>query len=161
VRGRLNTWLLVLLGVCALSLWFGKDLLRQDTDGSKGSQSATTGSPGYGLPLDETPVHLVVLNGTGHPGLAREFSLLLGRVGCVIESVGNASRGDFARSLLVNRRLSDERASELARLMGGIRTIREWDDRRSEDAVLVLGADHEALKATLADLRTVVGKVGP
>lgn len=161
MRGRLNTWLLVLVGVCAVSLWFGKDLVRQDADGSMKPQPAQTGSAGYSLSQDETPVHLVVLNGTGKPGLAREFSLLLGRVGCVIESVGNVSRGDFSRSLLVNRRLPDERASELAGLLGGIRTIREWDDRRSEDAVLVLGADHEDLKATLADLRTVVGKVGP
>jgi hypothetical protein len=155
VGGRLNSWLLILVGICALSLWFGKDLVRKDTVSTAETPPAKIGTAEYAMSEDELPVHLVVLNGTSEPGLAREFSLMLGRVGCVAESVGNATRGDFPRSLLVNRRLTDRRAQELARLLGGIRVIREWDDRRGEDAVLVLGADHEDLKSTLADLRTV------
>jgi hypothetical protein len=63
----------------------------------------------------------------------------------------------MARSLLVNRRLSDRQADELARRLGGIRVIREWDGRVGEDAVLVLGADHELLKSSLVKLRTVRG----
>jgi hypothetical protein len=153
VRGRLNSWLLVLVGICALSLWLGKDLVQKGNSVSSESSSTPVATVDFAMPQEETPTHLVVLNGTSEPGLAREFGLRLGRAGCVVESVGNANRRDLARSLLVNRRLTDRQADELARRMGGIRVIREWDGRVGEDAVLVLGADHEHLKTSLANLR--------
>jgi hypothetical protein len=153
VPGRLNTWLLLLVVVCALSVWFGKDLVQKIPSGSAGADLVAARTPEYDLPEEETPAHLVVLNGTTKPGLAREVGLLLGRAGCVAERVGNAPRRNFSHSLLINRRLTENRAQDLARRLGGIRVIREWDGRRGEDAVLVLGADHEKLVSRLESLR--------
>lgn len=147
MTGRLNTWLIVLVAVCALSFWFGKDLVRQATPDS---QKKPVSAASYSLPAAESPSHLIVLNGTGEAGLAREVSLLLGRVGCVAESVGNAPGRDYAATYLVNRRLPERKASDLARRLGGIRVIQEWDARGSEDAVLVLGLDWSEKAADLA-----------
>jgi len=149
MKDRLNTWLLVVVAICALSLWFGKDLVRTGKDSSREEPTSGGAETTFVMSEEEKPVHLVVLNGTSELGLAREVSLLLGRAGCVAESVGNAPHRDFARSLLVNRRLSDRHAGDLARRLGGIRVIREWDGRAGEDAVLVLGADFPRLTAVL------------
>ena len=149
MKGRLNTWLLLLVAICALSLWFGKDLVPKGTGSSREEPTPTGAETTFAMSAEETPIHLTVLNGTSELGLAREVSLLLGRVGCVAESVGNAPHRDFGRSLLVNRRLSDRHAGALARRLGGIRVIREWDGRVGEDAVLVLGADCQSLTGFL------------
>ena len=157
MRGRLNTWLLILVAICALSWWFGKDLVRTEKEESAVGSPATGAATTFVMSAEETPIHLVVLNGTSESGLARKVSLLLGRFGCVAERVGNAPRRDFARTLLVNRRLSNRQAADLARRLGGIRVIREWDGRGGEDAVLVLGADCAQLTSCLANERTAGG----
>lgn len=151
--GRLNFWLLLLAAVCALSLWFGKDLVLKGEGRSTKESAVPEEAVDFAMDEAEKSVHLRVLNGTEVSGLARQISLLLGRAGCVAENVGNAPRRDFEKSFLVNRRLSDERARNLAQRFGGIRVIREWDSRAAEDAVLVLGADHEQLKSSLARVR--------
>ena len=149
MRGRTNIWLLLFVVICAGSLWLGKDLV------PRGSKSAVEGgvspvpAPSYAMSKEDAPIHLAVLNGTSEAGLARKVSLLLGRTGCVAESFGNAPRRDFSHSILVNRKLSAGRAAALARRLGGIRVIREWDSRGSEDAVLVLGRDFAQLEAGL------------
>ena len=149
MKGRLNTWLLVVVGVFALSLWFGKDLVRTGAVSTAEGPSSSERAEDFTIPPEETTIHLAVLNGTSEAGLAREVSLLLGRAGCVAERVGNAPHRDFSRSLLVNRRLTGRQVNELARRLGGIRVIREWDGRAGEDAVLVLGADSEHLRSSL------------
>ena len=116
---------------------------------------ATGAAPTFGMSDEETPIHLVVLNGTSEFGLARGVGLLLGRVGCVAERVGNAPHRNFVRTFLVNRRLSDRQAADLARRLGGIRVIREWDGRGGEDAILILGADCAHLTSFLAGKRTI------
>lgn len=146
----MNKWLLLLVVICAVSLWFGKDLLPLADGETPSSNPVAETSADYGMDPEEAAIHLVVLNSTGRSGLAREVSLLLGRAGCVAERVGNAPEGKFANSLLVNRSLSDRRAAELAVQMGGIRVIREADERGSEDAVLILGTDVDRLTAALA-----------
>lgn len=100
----------------------------------------------------EPVVHLLVLNGTDQPNLAGHFSLLLDRVGCVAHRVDNAPHTHFATTLLINRRLSEERILRLAADMGGVQIIREADPSADEDAVLVLGLDHAAVWAHLDSL---------
>lgn len=148
--GRLNLWLLLLVVVCAVSYRFGKDLLPAGIVTEAREDSPEESAPTYAMSEKEAPIHLSVLNGTDEAGLARKISLLLGRAGCVAESVGNAPDRRYEQSLLVNRKLSDSRAAELARRLGGVRVIREWDGRGSEDAVLVLGRDFAELEAGLA-----------
>lgn len=94
-------------------------------------------------------IHLRVLNGTPEAGLASDVSLRLDRAGCVADRVANAPHDRFARTLLVNRRLDDDRAAALAARLGDLPLLREWDDRAAEDAVLVLGADHARVAAAL------------
>lgn len=149
MRGRVNTWLLLFLVVCAVSLWLGKDLVPERSESAQEVDTPSAPVPDYALSKVDAPVHLAVLNGTNEAGLARKISLLLGRAGCVAESVGNAPDRRFARSLLINRKLSDDKAADLARRLGGIPVIREWDGRGSEDAVLVLGGDFAGLEAGL------------
>lgn len=94
--------------------------------------------------------HVLVLNGAGRSGLAREISLLLGPAGIVAAGVGNAPDAYGAESVLVNRRLADEEAARLAVRLGGLPVLREWDGRAAEDAVLVLGSDWELVRDALA-----------
>jgi hypothetical protein len=144
----MNIWLLVLVALCAVSLWFGKDLVLP-SQGPAGDEQRSAAPEAYELPAGAEAVHLVVLNGTGKDGLARDVSLLLGRAGCVAERVGNAPQVKYAESFLVNRGLSDRRARDLAARLGGVKVLREWDDRCGEDAALVLGEDWARLTAAL------------
>jgi hypothetical protein len=150
VPGRLNFWLLILATVCALSLWLGKDIVNPLRARLPAGDTPSAEPGDFALDDHEKSVHLKVLNGTTTPGLARQISLLLGRAGCVADQVGNAPRRDCERSFLVNRRLTAGRAGELARRLGGVPVIREWDARTAEDAVLVLGADHAQVTSSLA-----------
>ncbi len=100
-------------------------------------------------PADQ-PTHLRVLNGTSHSGLAREFSLLVSGRGCVVEGIGNAP-GIWSESLLINRRMQQQESGILAHQLGGVAVIRQWDERLTEDAVLVLGEDFEKVKAALLE----------
>ena len=78
---------------------------------------------------------------------------MLPLLGCVVERVGNAPHNDHARSLLVNRRLDSKTAAALAGRLGGLPVLREADSRTTEDAVLVLGQDHEHLLRRLDQVR--------
>ena len=150
MKGSLNLWLLVILVVCALSFWFGKDLILPGPALEEGS-TTVTGSQGPVEKIAE-PVHLMVLNGTAEGGLARDFGLLLGRAGCVVEKVGNAPHSDYAESFLVNRTLSQARAEEFAAELGGLPILREFDGRSTADAVLVLGRDCERIREKLLQM---------
>ena len=144
MKSRVNIWLLLAVALCAVSLWAG---WRPDRD--EADESMVDDQPGT--------AHLLVLNGTDRPGLAREISLLLGPAGCVVEGVGNAPGNDWPRCLLVNRRMAPARAARLAERLGGVTVVREWDDRATEDAVLVLGADWNGVRRALAGEK---GKIG-
>lgn len=132
-----NLALFVLLAICAASFWLA---------GRGGAPGPTAG------PAAEAPepfaaaaprnVHLVVLNGTAEPGLARRYSRALPGLGCVVVALGDAPHDTFATSLLINRRLPYAAARQLAARLGGLPLLAEWDDRCAEDAVLVLGHDH-------------------
>lgn len=101
-----------------------------------------------GLDLEAPPpvaaesIHVAVLNGTGEAGLARRVSRQLPALGCVVVEVGDAPADTFARTMLVNRRLDADRLGWLAQRLAGPVVITEWDQRRDEDVVLVLGRDH-------------------
>lgn len=150
-RGR---WLLVaVVLLCAGScVWWRcvRDADRGDAAG--GVEAAPVASAVAAAEGDRGTrpiVHLVVLNGTDVPELAGRVALLVGRAGCVAERIGNAPHDRFADSLLVNRRLDDSEAALLAARLGAPRLLREWDPRATEDAVLVLGADHDRIESAL------------
>jgi hypothetical protein len=143
-----SLWLGAIALLCGVSLWLG--IRSSETPGSAGSAPPVRTDAAYWAENGaREPLHLVVLNGTGIGGLAREISLELAVAGCVIERVANAPHDHFARTLLVNRTLASEHAGALAGLLGGVPVLREWSAAGTEDAVLVLGADHAAVRAAL------------
>jgi LytR cell envelope-related transcriptional attenuator len=143
----LNFWLFLLVVVCGASLWlakgwglpFGIHLQERKVEISESWQSEPP----------ERTVHLRILNGTGQSGLAREFSLLVVGQGCVVEGLGNIE-GHWPKSLLVNRRLEPEKARELGKRLGNVGVLSQWDERMTEDALLILGEDFGELKEALA-----------
>jgi hypothetical protein len=145
---RLLPFLLVLLLlICVASVGFWLLGSAADPSGPAPKESAPVRSELGTAPVPL--VHLVVLNGTTQQDLAGAMSLRLGGETCVVDRVGNAPHGGFARTLLVNRRLDPARLDRLAARLGGVPVITEHDPRASEDAVLVLGADHAAVLAAL------------
>lgn len=147
-----NPLLLLVLLVCAVSWWlYG----RQDggTAGGEAAPAATAPAPRVGdVPAGPLPrnVHLVVMNGTGEAGLARRAGRSLPALGCVVVGLADAPHDTFSASLLVNRRLDEADARRLAAALGGVPVVREWDARRDEDAVLVLGHDSDHVLAAVA-----------
>ncbi len=145
MRRPLNLWPLLAVLVCAASIWAGRGadlsfLRSEETDSAIESSDAV---PEYVEEAGTEPVHLSVLNGTERRGLARDVGLLVARAGCVAEHVGNAPDGTQAESILINRRLPRQRAEALSVRLGGLELLTEWDERCTEDAVLVLGRDHQ------------------
>ncbi len=147
MKGMLNLWMVVILVVCALSLWFGKDFILPES--AKKLNVPVPTAKQEAPESDAGPVHLLVLNGTAESGLARDFGLLLGRTGCVAEKVGNAPHNDYAKSFLVNRGLPQQRIDQLAADLGNLPVLLEFDGRSTADAVLVLGRDHGAIREKL------------
>ena len=143
----LNFWLFLLALICGVSFWIASGTPLPG--GLEFDQSSKGAKENWTSEALEQSVHLKVLNGTQTSGLARQFSLLVGGRGCVVEGVGNA-KGHWAESILINRRLSSEDASILARKLGEVPVIRQWDERLTEDAVLILGADFERVRDALA-----------
>jgi hypothetical protein len=142
-----NLLLLLVLAVCAASFWWARR-------GPTGAGAPTGRSPRAAAvqPVAAAPLsaHVAVLNGTGESGLARRFSRRMADLGCVVVETADAPHDTFSRSLLVNRRLTDDEARRLAASLGGLPVLREWDPRRREDAVVVLGRDHARLQAAIA-----------
>jgi hypothetical protein len=153
MKRPVNLWLMAIVACCALSFWFGQG---GDDDSPRRQQLPAESTAGSfrGDPNQES-IHLRILNGTEKSGLAGEFGLLVGRLGCVVEGVGNAPLPDLPRTLLVNRRLPWQRAEKMARRLGDLPLVQEWDPRCTEDLVLVLGADHDALRQALVQIRSV------
>lgn len=139
----MKLWLNVLLVLCVLaagaSLWVasGRPLpvpLRREP--------APVVLP---LPTLAQPARLAILNGTSVDGLANTFSLSVPQIGCVAERVGNAPHRNYARTLLINRKLDDATAAAIAEKLGGLPLLKETDARTTEDAVLVVGGDYQAV----------------
>ena len=147
MRHRLNLWLVLLVIVCAVSLWVGRGARIPFLE--FGSRSEPVRESEFSVGPEASAVHLLILNGTDRGGLAREVGLLVSRAGCVAENIANAPSGDHPFSLLINRRLDRERAGELARMLGGLPLLQEWDDRATEDTVLLLGRYHAVVLSEL------------
>lgn len=163
MKRNVNILLFMIVAACGVSLW---QALTGDPPANDGAgdmmsapapppvERAEAGAVSPWLGADAANIHLVILNGTEVPGLARDVSLALSLVGCVIQRVGNAPHQDFDRTLLVNRRLDAPQAERLAARLGGITVIEEKDNRTHEDALLVLGADYRTILQAL-DLSAV------
>ncbi len=136
--------------VLAVAVAAGSMIMEKGLPGCAGPAPEPGGAAHTPDPAAVAGLQLVVLNGTHVPGLARDMGMLLARAHLAPVRYGNAAPQDYATSFLVNRRLTDTQAAAVSRLLGGIPVLREFDGRGAEDAVLVLGADHEQLRGFLA-----------
>lgn len=137
-----NLLLFLLLAVCAASFWW----VRRDSATEAAAPATARPVVAASPEVSRHSVHVAVLNGTGEAGLARRFSRRMSEQGCVVVAMADAPHDTFSRSLLVNRRLDSDQAKQLARRLGGLPVVMEWDPRCREDAVVVLGHDHEQLR---------------
>lgn len=146
----LNLLLLLLVLACGVSFWLAQGRPLPGFLSSAGVETEKIDPKPLETRLE--PVHLRILNGTEEPGLAGEIALLITRLGCVVEGVGNAPVWPSGGTVLINRRLAAPEAAALAGRLGDIPVLKEWDERTTEDAVLILGIDHQK---TLAALKAV------
>ncbi len=144
----LNFWLLLAAVVCGISFWMASGSPLPPGVEFRNRQDDDTSS--WMLDSQPVPVHLRILNGTENAGLARQFGVLAAGRGFVVEAVGNAA-GSWPKSILINRRLDAQVAAELAEQLGGLEVIRQWDQRLTEDAVLVLGEDFEKTRSAFGN----------
>ena len=144
---RMNFWLLLVVVLCAISIWAGRSgwLVLPAADPTP----ETTTRTGREIEPPTALAHLLILNGTDRSHLARDVGFLVVGVGCVAERLGNAPPGPHPESLLINRRLEAGRADDLAHSLGGVPVLTEWDDRGTEDAVLLLGDDYRIVMDAL------------
>ncbi len=95
------------------SIWFGRGVELPTL--KRSPKTKITAPENDFRNLDNQPsIFLLILNGTNEKGLARDFSLIVSRIGCVPQGTGNAPAKPWAKSILVNRRLSSKQAKHLA-----------------------------------------------
>jgi hypothetical protein len=101
---------------------------------------------GRKLAVPEEPFQIEVLNGTGEPGVAREVTMRLRRMGIDVLIEGNAQRFDYRETILVDRKGNPELMKKLSRRLGVSRVITQIQERPRIDATLIVGWDRERLR---------------
>lgn len=95
---------------------------------------------------DPEPFQVEVLNGTGEPGVARDVTMQLRRIGIDVLLEGNAERFDFPESILVDRRGNPDLIRRLQRRLGVRNVVVQVQPGALVDATLVVGHDRERLR---------------
>lgn len=101
---------------------------------------------GRNLSVPEVPFQIEVLNGTGEPGMAREVTMRLRKMGIDVLIEGNAERFDYRESVLVDRKGNPALMRKLSRRLGVGRVVTQIQERPRVDATLVIGWDRERLR---------------
>jgi hypothetical protein len=101
---------------------------------------------GKNLSIHEDSFQIEVLNGTGEPGVAREVTMRLRKMGIDVLIEGNAERFDFRESVLVDRKGNPHLMKKLSRRLGVKRIVTQIQERPRVDATLVVGWDRERLR---------------
>ena len=143
----LNFWLFLVVLVCGFSFWISSGTPLPSILSTE--RTVLPAENSTERELFEQPVHLRILNGTEIAGLARQFRLLATGRGFVVEGVGNAP-GSWPETLLVCRRLGHEQSRLLAGQFDSPPVIFQWDERMTEDALLIIGEDHARVRKVLA-----------
>jgi hypothetical protein len=93
-------------------------------------------------------LRVAVENGSGQKGVAGDAGSALAALGVEVVRTGNASRSDYAESMLVVRRRGGE-VRLLADQIGCRHVVEQLSGSAGEDATLILGADCPQLKLGL------------
>lgn len=105
---------------------------------------AATPDAAVAAAVDPTTVNLEVLNGTGVPGMAAKTRDLLAGQGWNIVSIGDADRGDYAQSVLINYGVSDTMIQQVSSALGlplAIASVSGLNEDTHIDARIVIGQD--------------------
>ena len=94
----------------------------------------------------EEPFQIEVLNGTGEPGVARDVTMKLRRMGIDVLIEGNAGLFDYRESVLVDRKGNPELMKKLSRRLGVSSIVTQIQERPLVDATLIVGWDREKLR---------------
>ena len=101
---------------------------------------------GRNLSVPEDPFQIEVLNGTGEPGVAREVTMTLRKMGIDVLIEGNAKNFDYRESVLVDRKGNPELMKKLSRRLGVTMIVTQIQERPRVDATLIVGWDRERLR---------------
>jgi len=101
---------------------------------------------GRNLSVPEEPFQIEVLNGTGEPGVARDVTMQLRRMGIDVLMEGNAGRFDYRETVLVDRKGNPALMRKLSRRIGVARVVTQIQEKPRVDATLVIGWDRQRLR---------------
>ncbi len=93
---------------------------------------------------DPSAINVEILNGTGQPGSAAQVRDLLEARGWHIVSIGDADRGDYAQSILINYGVSDAVIQQVSNALGmhtSLASVGGLNDGTHIDMRIVLGRD--------------------
>ncbi len=101
---------------------------------------------GSNLSVPEDPFQVEVLNGTGEPGVAREVTMTLRKMGIDVLIEGNAGNFDYRESVLVDRKGNPELMKKISRRLGVTMIVTQVQEKPRVDATLIVGWDRERLR---------------
>lgn len=101
---------------------------------------------GRNLSVPDVPFQIEVLNGTGEPGVAREVTMQLRKMGIDVLIERNAGCFDYRETVLVDRKGNPVLMRKLSRRLGIGRVVTQIQERPRVDATLVVGWDRERLR---------------
>ena len=101
---------------------------------------------GRNLSVPEDPFQIEVLNGTGEPGVAREVTMKLRKMGIDVLIEGNAGNFDYRESVLVDRKGNPELMKKLSRRLGVSMIVTQIQEKPRVDATLIVGWDRKRLR---------------
>lgn len=87
-----------------------------------------------------------MLNGCGRAGIGQRASRALVGLGFDVVRTGNADNFDHARTLVIDRSGREERAHEVAAVLGCGEIRRELRSDASLDVTVVVGTDFDSLR---------------
>ena len=101
---------------------------------------------GRNLSVPDIPFQIQVLNGTGEPGVAKEVTMQLRKMGIDVLIEGNARCFDYRETVLVDRKGNPVLMRKLSRRLGIGRVVTQIQERPRVDATLVVGWDRDRLR---------------
>jgi polyisoprenyl-teichoic acid--peptidoglycan teichoic acid transferase len=93
---------------------------------------------------DQASVNIEVLNGTGTQGVAAKAREMLSARGWNVTSIGDADRGDYGQSILINYGVSDAVIQQISNALGiqpSLASVTGLNPDTSVDVRIVLGQD--------------------
>ncbi len=94
--------------------------------------------------VDASRVNIEVLNGTGIPGMAAKTRDLLEAAGWQVDAIGDADRGDYSQSIVINYGVSEAVIQQLSSAMGispSLASVSGLNPDTHVELRLVLGRD--------------------